>query len=66
MKGGVAPGKDDVIEEDRPEALPNLDFSKSVKYDLAAALNKPNNSSVSHNIYLLNLPLAIRFDIRYS
>lgn len=63
---GAALVKEDQVEEERPEALPNLDFQKPVKYDLALAANKTNNSSTAPNVYLLNLPLAIRFDVRYS
>ena len=63
---GAALVKEETVEEDRPEALPNLDFQKAVKYDLATAQAKTNNSSLPPNIYLLNLQLAIRFDVRYS
>ena len=63
---GAVPVKEETVDEDRPEALPNLDFQKAVKYDLAAAQAKTNNSGIPPNIYLLNLHLAIRFDVRYS
>ena len=63
---GAAAVKEEPVEEEKTEPLPNLDFQKQIKYELAAAQNKPNNSSVPPNIYLLNLALAIRFDLRYS
>jgi hypothetical protein len=52
-----------VVEEEAKEVL---NFSKEVKYDLVKANVEINSSEVIPNIYLLSLPLAIRFDMRYS
>jgi hypothetical protein len=48
------------------ESMPPVDFTKPLKYDLHQAPVDVNNSSNVANLYLLSLPMAIRFDLRYS
>ena len=64
-KGGAAANVDDQDDIEVDEPVP-LDFSKKVNYDLVRADAEFNSSKNAVNIYLESLPLAIRFDIRYS
>ncbi len=63
-KGGVVEAEPEFIEEKVDEVI--LDFTKAVKYDLVAPGTQWNSTQVPMNIYLLSLPLAIRFDLRYA
>lgn len=58
--------KDEPIEDEMMDPLPKVDFTKPLKYDLQSAPEQANNSSMAPNIYLLSLPMAIRFDLRYA
>lgn len=64
-KPGGAPAVEDPLPEEEDPVEP-LDFTKPIKYDLVNAAVDTNSSCNSVNIYLESLPLAIRFDIRYS
>jgi len=63
-KGGAAAAEEPVAD-DEDDVVP-LDFSKPVSYDLVPADGPINSSCNSVNIYLESLPMAVRFDIRYS
>ena len=63
-KKNTVAAEDPVPEEEEEKEI--LDFSKPVKYDLVAASTEINSSCNSVNIYLESLPMAVRFDIRYS
>ena len=65
MKGGAPVVVDDQNEEEE-EAPKPLDFSVPVVYDLVSADGTMNSSEIRQNIYLESMPLAIRFDIKYS
>ena len=58
--------KEDPVDEDMMSALPKVNFTQPLKYDLTKAPLDANNSSLLPNLYLLTLPMAIRFDLRYS
>jgi len=66
VKGAPAQTKDEPADDEMMEPLPKVDFSKPLKYDLQAAPQSSNNSSLAPNIYLMSLAMAIRFDLRYS
>ena len=63
-KAGVVEAEPEYNEEKGDEVV--LDFTKIVKYDLVAPGTQQNSTQVPLNIYLLGLPLAIRFDLRYA
>jgi hypothetical protein len=58
--------KDEAGDDDMMDALPKVNFSLPLKYDLTKAPVDANNSSLAPNLYLLTLPMAIRFDLRYA
>lgn len=66
VKGAPPVVKEDPVDDEMMDPLPKVDFTKPLKYDLQSAPALANNSNLAPNIYLLSLPMAIRFDLRYA
>jgi hypothetical protein len=65
-KGAPVATKEENADDEVMEPLPKVDFTKPLKYELQQAPEQSNNSGLAPNIYLTSLPMAIRFDMRYS